>query len=208
MSFTSLNFILLFLPAFLAVYLLMPARWREAAAFAGSLAFYALGAPLSCAALLLGVTLFTFCMARIISRSAGDGRRMLTIFAVFVVLCVLLYFKYTDFFLESLSSLLRTELALPQLLLPLGLSFYSFQAVGYLVDVYRGMEAERSFAAFGAFLTVFPQLTMGPILRYDDVRGALRAGAGLWALHRRAFVQGTAGRPAGGAVAGARAHGL
>lgn len=175
MSFTSLNFILLFLPAFLAVYLLVPARWREAAAFAGSLVFYALGAPLSCAALLLGVTLFTFCMARVISRSVGDGRRMLTIFAVFVVLCVLLYFKYTDFFLESLSSLLRTELALPQLLLPLGLSFYSFQAVGYLVDVYRGMEAERSFAAFGAFLTAFPQLTMGPTLRYHDVRGALRS---------------------------------
>lgn len=175
MSFTSFDFLFLFLPAFLAVYLLLPARWREVAVFAGSMAFYALGAGLWCAALLLGVTLFVFGMARAISRSEGDTRRMLTIFAVFAVLCVLAYFKYTDFFLENLAALLRTELALPQLLLPLGLSFYSFQAVGYLVDVHRGMEAERGFAAFGAFLTAFPQLTMGPTLRYGDVRGALRA---------------------------------
>lgn len=175
MSFTDLDFLFLFLPAFLLVYALVPARWREATAFAGSMLFYALGAGIPCAALLFGVTLFVYALARCIEASEGDARKMLTIFSVFTVLCVLLYFKYTDFFLENLAALLRTELALPQLLLPLGLSFYSFQAIGYLVDVYRGMPSERSFAAFGAFLTLFPQLTMGPTLRYGDVRGRLNA---------------------------------
>lgn len=174
MSFTDLDFLFLFLPAFLLVYLLVPARWRNAAAFAGSMVFYTLGAGISCAALLFGVTLFVYAMARGIEKSAGDTRKMLTVFSIFAVLCVLLYFKYTDFFLENLAALFHTELALPQLLLPLGLSFYSFQAVGYLVDVYRGMPSEGSFAAFGAFLTLFPQLTMGPTLRYGEVRGTLQ----------------------------------
>ena len=108
-----------------------------------------------------------------------DGKTVRTRKALLLLgLCVdlfgLVYFKYAAFLLENLGKLTGQTFSLVQLALPLGVSFYLFQSAGYLIDVYRGAQAESNLIDFSAFVLAFPQLTMGPILRYDEWRGALK----------------------------------
>ena len=174
MSFSDLTFLFYFLPLFFAVYYLVPFRCKNAVLVLGSAAFYFLGAGARDALLLGASVLFHFCLARAMDGKAVRARKALLLFGLCADLFGLVYFKYAAFLLENLGKLTGQTFSLVHLALPLGVSFYLFQSAGYLIDVYRGARAERNPVDFSAFVLAFPQLTMGPILRYDEGRGALK----------------------------------
>ena len=174
MSFSDLTFLFYFLPLFFAVYYLVPFRCKNAVLVLGSAAFYFLGAGARDALLLGASVLFHFCLARAMDGKVVRTRKTLLLFGLCADLFGLVYFKYAAFLLENLGKLTGQAFSLVHLALPLGVSFYLFQSAGYLIDVYRGARAERDLVDFSAFVLAFPQLTMGPILRYDEWRGALK----------------------------------
>lgn len=174
MSFSDLTFLFYFLPLFFAVYYLVPFRCKNAVLVLGSAAFYFLGAGARDALLLGASILFHFCLARAMDGKTVRARKALLLFGLCADLFGLVYFKYAAFLLENLGKLTGQTFSPVHLALPLGVSFYLFQNAGYLIDVYRGAQAERNPIDFSAFVLAFPQLTMGPILRYDEWRGTLK----------------------------------
>lgn len=175
MSFSDLTFLFYFLPLFFAVYYIVPFRFKNTVLVLGSAAFYFLGAGVRDCALLGASVVLHYALARGMEGRTLRARRALLVFGLCVDLFGLVYFKYAAFLLENLGKLTGTAFSLVELALPLGISFYLFQSVGYLIDVSRGRPAEKSFVDFSAFVLAFPQLTMGPILRYDEWRGALKS---------------------------------
>ena len=175
MSFSDLTFLFYFLPLFFAVYYLVPFRFKNAALVLGSAAFYFLGAGARDCLLLGASIVFHYALARGMEGRTAHVRKALLVFGLCIDLFGLVYFKYAAFILENLGKLTGQAFSLVHLALPLGISFYLFQSVGYLIDVFRGRQAEKNFIDFTAFVLAFPQLTMGPILRYDEWRGALKA---------------------------------
>ncbi len=174
MSFSDLTFLFYFLPLFFAVYYIVPFRFKNAVLVLGSAAFYFLGAGARDCLLLGASIVFHYALARGMEGRTVRVRRALLIFGLCVDLFGLVYFKYAAFILENLGKLTGQAFSLVHLALPLGVSFYLFQSAGYLIDVFRGRQAEKNFIDFTAFVLAFPQLTMGPILRYDEWRGALK----------------------------------
>lgn len=175
MSFSDLTFLFYFLPLFFAVYYIVPLRFKNAVLALGSAAFYFLGAGVRDCVLLGASVVLHYALARGMEGRTVRARMALLVFGLCVDLFGLVYFKYAAFLLENLGKLTGTAFSLVELALPLGISFYLFQSVGYLIDVSRGRPAEKSFVDFSAFVLAFPQLTMGPILRYDEWRGALKS---------------------------------
>lgn len=186
MEFSSLYFLYLFLPLTLLVYFLVPGlRLKNIVLLAASLLFYAMGQPVY-VLLLVGLSYANFAMARCIR----PGKRNTLLLPVVVNLAVLGLFKYLDFFLGifgitvadggvMLSALRGITNGLnsigfafrsPTSALPLGLSFYAFQVISYVADVYRGkVKAERSFFNLLLYLSMFPKMMQGPIVRYEQV---------------------------------------
>ena len=126
------------------------------------------------ALLLSAVLLLHYFLARLMVGRSPRMRKGLLAAALSADLFCLVYFKYAAFFLENWGKLTGQSFPLVKLVLPLGVSFYLFQSAGYLIDVCRGAAAEKNFVDYAAFTIAFPQLTMGPILRYDEWRGALK----------------------------------
>ena len=174
MSFSTLPFLFYFLPAFLAVYYIVPARFRNAVLALGSLLFYWLGAGTGALLVLVALILVNFAAGRLIEDAHGDERRAWLLLALACDVGSLFYFKYMGWFLENLGRLTNTDFSFFRVALPLGVSFYVFQSIAYIADVYRGdAEAERSLLDYAAFQAMFPQLVMGPILRLRDVSAEL-----------------------------------
>ena len=174
MSFSDLTFLFYFLPLFFAVYYLVPFRCKNAVLVLGSAACYLLGAGMRDALLLSAVLLLHYFLARLMVGRSPRIRKGLLAAALSADLFCLVYFKYAAFFLENWGKLTGQSFPLVKLVLPLGVSFYLFQSAGYLIDVCRGAAAEKNLVDYAAFTIAFPQLTMGPILRYDEWRGALK----------------------------------
>ena len=176
MSFSDLRFLFYILPAFVLLHALAPAKARNALLFFGSLGVYALGAGLEDAAILLGLTLANYLFGRWIAQEKSPGmRRVFLSMALMLDFGALFFFKYFSSALSLLSGVSGQDYSFLHIALPLGVSFYLFQITAYLIDVCRGaIAAEDSFIDFGAFVAAYPQLTMGPILRYGDMREALR----------------------------------
>ena len=177
MVFSTTVFLFLFLPLFLAGYYLLPFRWRSAWILTASYAFYAWW-RVDFLALIVGTTLLTYAMGRAIAahQQAGAGRVARLYLAVGVVgnLGVLAYFKYFSFGVDSLNALLASlgasTFSAWEVLLPIGISFYVFQATSYLIDVYRkDAPLARTFLDLAAYIALFPQLIAGPILRYKTM---------------------------------------
>lgn len=175
MSFSDLRFLFYFLPLFLAVYYFLPFRFKNAWLVAGSAAFYCLGAGLRDGALLLLVLALHYGLARLMEGRPARVRKGLLIASLAADLLCLGYFKYAAFLVGNFAALTGQAVTLPKILLPLGVSFYLFQSMGYLMDVSRGEAAEKNFIDYAAFTLAFPQLTMGPILRWHDWRDALKS---------------------------------
>lgn len=176
MSFSDLRFIFYFLPAFVCIHTLLPQKWRNVWLFFASLGLYAWGAGWTDAALFAALLVVNYALARWMAQERDEMRAALLTLALFVDFGALFLFKYLAALLRAAQAFFGGDASFFQLALPLGISFYVFQHAAYLIDVYRGTSgAERSFIDYGAFTAAYPQLAMGPILRYGDVRAALKS---------------------------------
>ena len=171
MLFSSIPFLYYFLPLLLAVYFLVPRGLKNAVLFASSLLFYAWGEPRFCLFMLLSI-LQGYVFGRLIEKNA-ENRKWSKIFltaSVLLSLGLLGYCKYADFFISSVNAVTGLSLKLLRVALPIGISFYTFQILSYVVDVYRGdVPAQKSFLKLGTYIAMFPQLIAGPIVRYAEI---------------------------------------
>ena len=170
MLFSSLEFLFLFLPLTLAIYFFSPLRWRNVVLLVSSLVFYGFGEPVYLF-LMIFVVVMDYLFGAWIVRARRKGRKTGRILALAVCLnlAILIFFKYYDLLAETVGI---SPLGLS---LPIGISFYIFQALSYVIDVDRQeAEAARNLVDFGAYVTLFPQLIAGPIVRYSQIDRELR----------------------------------
>ncbi|MBR1738845.1 MAG: MBOAT family protein [Ruminococcus sp.] len=175
MLFSSITFLFAFLPAVLIAYYILPRALRNAVLFLFSLVFYAWGEPVY-VVIMIGSTLMAYvtgilCDKRITGEIWKGRLRVASMWlAVIWNMGLLLYFKYTDFFIDTANSAFGTHIKLLGLTLPIGISFYSFQTLSYVIDVYRGnVKSQKNFLTLATYVALFPQLIAGPIVRYIDV---------------------------------------
>ncbi len=175
MVFSSLYFLCVFLPLNLALYYVINNRtYRNWLLIITSLVFYAWGEPVWIMLLVIS-TLFVYFNALVAGRNRGNWKGKAAI-AVSVTgnLLILGFFKYSGFIVDNLNGLLGTDLQITAFGLPIGISFYIFQSISYVVDVYRGeTEAQQSFFKLLLFVSLFHQLVAGPIVRYKDIAGEI-----------------------------------
>jgi alginate O-acetyltransferase complex protein AlgI len=168
MVFSSATFLFYFLPAFLLLYYLLP--WKNTVLLLGSLVFYAWGEP-RFVPLLMGSALLNYSAGYLIARASAWKKHLLGL-GIGANLAILFYYKYIAFFADILNALLPRDhqLTLPAIVLPLGISFFTFQGISYLVDVSRNeVDAQKSFWRFAMYKAMFPQLIAGPIVRYKQI---------------------------------------
>ena len=170
MVFSSMTFLLLFLPAALLLYYISPRKLKNGVLFFLSLVFYAWGEPVYVLIMLFSTALDYTC-GRLVEKYRGTNKQKIgLIVSICVNVGLLCFFKYTDFFIGTVNSLFGTGIGKLGLPLPIGISFYTFQTMSYTVDVYRGeAKMQRNIVTFGAYVSLFPQLIAGPIVRYRDV---------------------------------------
>ncbi len=172
MLFSSITFLYLFLPLVLAVYLLAPRRAKNAVLLAASLLFYFWGEPKQLP-LLVCSALAGWGFGLLLQRTSARWARVL---AIAVCLAPLLVYKYADFLIGSVNSLFGLSLPLTNLPLPVGISFYTFQILSYLIDVSRHTaRLQKNPVNFVTYIALFPQLIAGPIVRYETIQNELEA---------------------------------
>ncbi len=174
MLFSSIPFAFYFLPAVLALYFAVPFRFKNAVLLAFSLFFYGWGEPVYLL-LMMGSIVAGWVFGLLIGKYRGTPKaRLFLTLSLVTSLGLLGWFKYADFAVENLNAL-GLQLTLPGIALPIGISFYTFQILSYTIDVYRGdVESQKNLVDFGAYVSMFPQLIAGPIVRYSDVARQLK----------------------------------
>lgn len=177
MVFSSVFFIFVFLPVTLLVYFVAPKPAKNFVLLICSLVFYAWGEPVYILLMIFSI-LYNYISGMEIDlyRRRGKTAQLRFIFwlAVGVNLGILGFFKYYGFFLDNLNRILPVDIKYTALPLPIGISFYTFQTLSYIIDVYRGnVEAQRNPVNFGLYISMFPQLIAGPIVRYADIEKQL-----------------------------------
>ena len=175
MRFSSLPFLFGFLPITLAIYFDVPLRWRNLALLLTSLVFYGWGEPVYISIMVLSILIdYTHGLLVEKYRSRNKLARWFVAESVLLNLGLLGFFKYWDFFAANLSLIPGISIPALGLPLPIGISFFTFQTMSYTIDVYRqDAPAQRNMVSFGAYVTMFPQLVAGPIVRYKDVAAEL-----------------------------------
>lgn len=176
MVFSSLVFLFTFLPVTLAVYYLMPWKGKNLVLLLTSLIFYAWGEPVYVILMLLSIA-FNYFMGRDIDFNKDDmqKKRKSLMLTVIVNLFILGFFKYYVFFIETINDIFSWNIPYRELALPIGISFYTFQTLSYIIDVYRGkINVQKNILDFGLYVCLFPQLIAGPIVRYIDVAGQIK----------------------------------
>jgi len=171
MVFSSILFLFYFLPTILILYYLAPKSKKNAVLFFGSLFFYAWGEPVY-VLLLVFSTVFNYFIGLQIEKSDENKKRKKAVLTIGVVLnlALLIVFKYTNFLIETLNLVLTHDIPLTKITLPIGISFFTFQTMSYIVDVYRkNAKAQRNYINFGTYVALFPQLIAGPIVRYNSI---------------------------------------
>ncbi|MEO6594150.1 MAG: MBOAT family O-acyltransferase [Planctomycetota bacterium] len=171
MVFASFIFLFWFLPAFLPIYCVTPARWRNLCLTCASFVFYGWWRP-HYVLLMVGSVLVDYTAARCIGEPGSGGRRKTWLWISMVAnLSLLGWFKYANFFASTWNALTPWPWALEHVVLPVGISFFTFQSMSYTIDVYRGdVKPVRSLLDLLCFVSMFPQLVAGPIVRYSDVQ--------------------------------------
>ena len=171
MLFSSIVFLFTFLPAVMILYYLLPVRFRNVILLLASLVFYAWGEPVYLFLMLLSI-LFNYFSGLDIARNLQDKRaaKRSLVFNLIINLAVLGFFKYEVFVLDTLNGILPVHISYHALPLPIGISFYTFQILSYIIDVYRGnVKVQTNLPNFALYVTMFPQLIAGPFVQYADV---------------------------------------
>ena len=180
MVFSSLLFLFLYLPVVLAIYYIVPRKWRNVWLFIANLVFYGWGEPVYILLMLFSICV-NYAVGILIDRFRENGKKAkrVLIADIAVNLAMLGFFKYYDLFASTLSMIPGVSVPALHLALPIGISFYTFQTMSYPIDIYRGdAKLQRSFISFGTFVALFPQLIAGPIVRYKDIAQQLDFRAG------------------------------
>ena len=181
MLFSGIPFLYCFLPAVVLVYFLVPRNFKNAVLLLFSLLFYAWGEPKYVFLMAATIAVFYGCGLAIGKAGSQKWKKIWMVTSVVVGLGLLAVFKYADFFIENFSAATGLSVPLLRLALPVGISFYTFQSLSYTIDVYRGkVEVQRNPISFGAYVTLFPQLIAGPIVRYADVARELDSRVHTW----------------------------
>lgn len=177
MLFSSIPFLYYFLPVMVAIYFILPRKMKNGALLFGSLFFYAWGERLLVLMLVFTIFLGWLFGIMIENRKAMDRdkeARFILLLSILLDLGLLVYFKYVDFFIGSFNQLFNKQIPLLKVALPIGISFYTFQILSYTVDVYRGnIKANKNIVSFATYVSLFPQLIAGPIVRYADIEEQL-----------------------------------
>ena len=171
MVFSSTIFVFLFLPLVLILYFLMPKKFRNYILLIFSIIFYIFGGPKFLLVLLL-VVLIDYFGALLIDKK--KNKKLFLIITICLNIATLFYFKYTGFFLENINNLFSLNIKIPDIVLPIGISFYTFQAMSYVIDVYRKkVKVQKNFFTLLLYVSLFPQLVAGPIVRYETIEKEL-----------------------------------
>ncbi len=171
MIFSSITFIYYFLPTLLLVYFLVPNKYKNLVLLIFSLIFYFLGEQKYIILLILSCILNYFFGNRIY---ASKNKKIWLIIAIIYNVGQLLIFKYTDFFIENINKVFNSSINYLYLVMPIGISFFTFQALGYIIDIYNGKHKPASkLLDFMTYISLFPQLIAGPIVRYSDIEKEL-----------------------------------
>ena len=170
MLFSSISFLYYFLAATLLIYFLVPFKFKNLVLLVASLVFYFYGEPIY-TLLMLATTLSSYIHGLLIDRYRGaKWGKFWMVSSVVTSLAVLGFFKYSNFFISNINALTGSDMKMLGLALPLGISFYTFQTLSYTIDVYRGeAKVQKSFLRLATYVTLFPQLVAGPIVRYTTI---------------------------------------
>lgn len=170
MLFSSMTFLFVFMPLVMAVYFLAKPEIRNYVLLIASIIFYAWGEPRYLAIMIITI-LVNYAGAVLLDRHIASGRRKLVLLLMIAVdLGFLIYFKYFNFLIENINGLLTKEFEFIDVVMPIGISFYTFQAMSYLIDVYRReVPAQKDIYKLALYIVLFPQLVAGPIVKYHDV---------------------------------------
>ncbi len=170
MLFSSIPFLFYFLPTVLLLYFLVPKKLKNCLLLIASLFFYAWGEPKYLFLMLASITI-CYISGILVEKHRGQALSKVALWCgVGAGLFFLAYFKYADFFIENINTIMGVKIPLLKLALPVGISFYTFQSVSYVIDVYRGdAKAQKNYISLATYVTLFPQLIAGPIVRYTDV---------------------------------------
>lgn len=170
MLFSSISFLYVFLPIVLLCYYIVPTRLKNYVLLICSLVFYFSGEPIYTLIIIFS-SLSAYFHSLYIEQNRGKKSSKIALFSSIAMnIGVLVFFKYTDFFINNFNVLFDNGIPLLKIVLPIGISFYTFQIISYTIDVYRGdVKAERNFSIFLTYVSLFPQLIAGPIVRYSTV---------------------------------------
>ena len=199
MLFSSTTFLFAFLPIVLITYYIVPRITRNLVLFIFSLVFYAWGEPVYIV-LMIASTIVAYITGLLADKQRKNAKKYTPLIAMIGAVVwnigLLLFFKYTDFFIGNINAWFGTSIPLLNLTLPIGISFYTFQMMSYVIDVYRGdAAAQKNFVSFGAYVALFPQLVAGPIVRYTTIADQLdnrRESTDMFAYGIKRFVTGLA----------------
>lgn len=194
MVFSSIPFLYYFLPGVLLIYFLTPRKWKNLVLFLSSLIFYGWGEPRLLWLMVFTILFFYLCGLAIERAPQQGQKKFWMVLSAVVSIGLLGIFKYADFFISSFNAVTGLGLPLLKIALPVGISFYTFQSLSYTIDVYRrNVPAQKSLIRFGTYVSLFPQLIAGPIVRYVDVARELDSRTHTWedaALGLRRFLAG------------------
>ena len=170
MVFTSINFLYYFLPTVLILYFIVPKKYKNLLLLISSLLFYFYGEPKYIILMIIEIVLAYF-EARLIEKYKS---KEIFIFSIFIHVLLLCIFKYTNFLITNINGIFNTNISLLNIVLPIGISFYTFQIISYLVDVYKEkVKAQKNFISLATYVSLFPQLIAGPIVRYETINDEL-----------------------------------
>ena len=174
MLFSSISFIYYFLPIVLIVYFIVPKKFKNIVLLLFSLFFYFYGEGIYVVFLLLSCFV-NYVVGLLIDKSEGFNRKLYLIIGIIFNISLLFYFKYTNFFIDNVNYLLGTSFNIGKIIMPLGISFFTFQTLSYIIDVYKKeIKADYSFIDLSCYVTLFPQLVAGPIVRYQTIKEELK----------------------------------
>lgn len=172
MLFTSISFLYYFLPALIIIYFITPKKYKNIILLIASLLFYFYGEP-KYVFLMIAEIVIAYTGAILIDKYKNQSKNILII-TLFIHVFLLIIFKYTDFIIQSINDISNANIKLLNIALPIGISFYTFQIISYVIDVYNGkVKVQKNIINLATYVSLFPQLVAGPIVRYQTVEKEL-----------------------------------